>query len=99
MSGYKPKPGDVAALITSGGVVKLVRISKCNSRRIISYLVPGRTKPIAATAEAGEVTSIAEYQKAAGRLYDKTLWQYTDIAEARRAIMHEAELSDIEDSI
>lgn len=99
MSGYKPLPGDVAALIASIGRVELVRISKCNSRRIISYLVPGRTKPIAATVGAGEVTSIAEYQKAAGRLYDKGLRIYSSIAEARRAIMHEAELSDIEDSI
>ena len=62
------KPGDVVAAI-SGDRVELVRVSKCNSQRVVSYLRserasdspigrPGRKKPVAATTEDVEVCSI-----------------------------------------
>ena len=62
------KPGDVVAAI-SGDRVELVRVSKCNSQRVVSYLRserasdspigrPGRKKPVAAATEDVEVCSI-----------------------------------------
>lgn len=91
------KPGDVAARV-DGGRVELVRVARCNSRRVLSYLVPGRTKPIAATGDA-EFASVAQYPKAAARLYEKGEREFEDVAAARRAIMDEADTDAIMESI
>jgi len=80
--------GDTVALISEdGGDVELVRVAKGNSRRVVSYLVPGRTRPIAATGGVGEFVTIAEYPKGAAALYDKGVRKFASIIEARRAIM------------
>lgn len=83
--------GDIAALFKPDGFVELVRVSKCNSRRVISFLRPPRIKPISATSEAGEFFSISEYPKAAARLYDAGTREFPDVPAARRAIQLEAE--------
>lgn len=92
----KFQPGDVVARV-DGDRVELVRVSKCNSRRVVSYLIPGRIKPIAATG--GEFVTVAQYPKAAARLYDKGERVFTDEESARRAIMDEAETQEIAEQI
>jgi len=98
------KPGDVVAAI-SGEHAEIVRVSKCNSQRVVSYLRPGRKKPVAAATEDVEVCSIGfngntvipYYQTAAGRLYDKGLCEFASVEECRRAIVAEAEICETED--
>jgi hypothetical protein len=84
-------PGDTVARIDDTERVELVKVAKGNSRRVISYLVPGRTRPIAADPDFGEFVTIAEFPKAAARLYDKGSREFVGIFEARRAIMDEAD--------
>ncbi len=79
---------DVVARLSASGV-ELVRVAKCNSRRVVSYLIPGRKKPIA--GDGGEFVTINQYQEAAARLYDKDFRAFDDVVAARRALMDEAD--------
>lgn len=87
------KPGDVVAMVSSIGRVSLVEVARGNSKRCISYLVPGRVKPIA--AQGAEFVTIEKYPAAARRLYDCGKREFADEGEARRAVLAEAELEDI----
>lgn len=75
------------AKIVNGSAVELVRVVKCNSKRVVSYLRPGRVKAIA-PKEGEEMVTIADsaYQKAAGKLYDSGRTEFADTEEACRAI-------------
>lgn len=94
MSEPQYKPGDVVALIDSDGRVELVRVSKCNSARVVSHLIPGRTKPIA-TPKSVEAVTISEFPVAASRLYEAGERDYEDVEGARRAVRLESEVADL----
>jgi hypothetical protein len=98
MSAKGFKPGDVVALIRPSGEVEFVRVAKGNSRRVVSYLIPGRVKPIAAKPDykiGNEFCTIAEFPEAAARLYDAGTREFPDVVAARRAVQTEAEIADL----
>ena len=81
------KPNDIAARI-DGGRVELVAVARCNSRRVLSYLIPGRRKPI--SGADGEFVSIRDYQAGAKSLYETGERLFATEVEARRAILQAA---------
>lgn len=84
------KQGDVVAVIRDDGAVELVRVVRENSRRVVSYIIPGRKKPIAAK-EGVVIVSVGLYQAAVTRLYERDEREFGSEAEARRIISAEAD--------
>lgn len=87
------RPGDVVAMIVPESGVELVRVAKCNSRRVVSYMTPGRERPIAWPDEAEAVT-IGRYQAGASALYDLDERSFADEDAARAGII-KAEVADL----
>jgi GH18 family chitinase len=79
--------GDIIAR-TDGDRVELVSLVSFNSARVLSYLVPGRMKPIGASG--GTFVTIRDYQSAARYLYDKGERVFVSPEDARAAILARA---------
>lgn len=89
MNKFKFRTGDIVVKCTSPRLCSLVRVGRCTSKAVKSYIIPGRKKPIAPAGEEFLVISDTPRQEAAERLFNAGKTEFTAEDDIRRAITEE----------